>query len=289
MSPRRFIPTLQPATREVRDKARAFLNQVDARGGTELATGFLAAAKLLEGGGGDILIMTDGQVSGTEKILESARSRRRPAALPRHRQRQPGSLPDAARARDRRRQPLRDAAGARGSLGGRSVRLHRTSRSPRGLKAGANVQPQPASLVFSGTPVLLFGEGEGPVELTWDGGQLNLPVSLQRSRVGETVWLLQGSRLITDWESRYASADALAPLEKRKQSRVAMRLLELSRTYGLASREMSLVAVVKRAGDRPGELPETRVVPVGMAQDTESCNAYFQRRSVDGLLGAGSP
>jgi hypothetical protein len=39
---------------------------------------------------------------------------------------------------------------------------------------------------------------------------------------------------------------------------------------------MSLVAVVTRPGDRPGELPETRVVPVGMAQDT-AFGAYFPK------------
>jgi hypothetical protein len=42
---------------------------------------------------------------------------------------------------------------------------------------------------------------------------------------------------------------------------------------------MSLVAVVKRAGDRAGELPETRVVPVGMPQDVRF-GSYF---------GAGTP
>jgi hypothetical protein len=95
---------------------------------------------------------------------------------------------------------------------------------------------------------------------------------------GQTMRLLRGSRLITDWESRYPSEEALAPLEKRKQSRVAARLLELSRTYRLASREMSLVAVVKRASDRAGELPETRVVPVGMPQNTKF-GAYFRPTS----------
>jgi hypothetical protein len=123
----------------------------------------------------------------------------------------------------------------------------------------------------------LFGEGE-EIELTWDGGRLSLPVAFHDDHLGETVWLLQGGRLITDWESRYPSAEALAPLEKRKESRVAARLRELSRTYGLASREMSLVAVVKRAGDRPGELPETRVVPVGMAAYT-AFNAYFGKHA----------
>src|SRR5207247_7811899 len=63
---------------------------------------------------------------------------------------------------------------------------------------------------------------------------LKLPVNFSDSDIADTVWLLQGSRLITDWESRYPSAEALAPLEKRKQSRVAARLLALSQTYGLA-------------------------------------------------------
>jgi hypothetical protein len=76
--------------------------------------------------------------------------------------------------------------------------------------------------------------------------------------------------MITDWECRYPYGnEALAPLEKRKQSRVAERLSYLSRTYGLASREMSLVAVVARVGDRPGEIPQTSVVPLGMAQDVQ--------------------
>ena len=55
---------------------------------------------------------------------------------------------------------------------------------------------------------------------------------------------------------------------------MAARLLELSKMYGLASREMSLVAVVNRQADLPGELPKTLVVPVGMPQDT-AFQAYF--------------
>ncbi len=41
-----------------------------------------------------------------------------------------------------------------------------------------------------------------------------------------------------------------------------------------ASSEMSLVAVVERADDQPGSLPKTRIVPVGMAQNT-SFRSYF--------------
>ncbi len=66
-------PALVPATREQRECARAFLKQVDARGGTELAEGVHQAAQVL-GGAGDILIITDGQVFGTETILAEARA-----------------------------------------------------------------------------------------------------------------------------------------------------------------------------------------------------------------------
>lgn len=279
-----FRPALVSGTRELRDQAHEFLKQVTAQGGTGLARGFLEAAKLLEGKGGDILILTDGQVSGTEKILADARgagvrlhclgigsaSQDRFLALL---ARETGGVSRFVTPRERVDLPAVDLFASIG----RPVVL--------GLKAGANVQPEPPSLVFSGTPVLLFGEGgetgESQIELSWPGGGLRLAVESSQSDIGETVWLLQGSRLITDWESRYPSSEALAPLEKRKQSRVAARLLEISQTYGLASREMSLVAVVTRAGDRPGELPETRVVPVGMPQDT-AFGAYFTRHMVTG-------
>jgi hypothetical protein len=95
----------------------------------------------------------------------------------------------------------------------------------------------------------------GRFELAWDGGRMDLDVPAGDAETGEALRLLRGSRLITDWESRYPSQEALSPLAKRQESRVAARLPELSRTYGLASREMSLVAVVKRRGDRTGGLP----------------------------------
>lgn len=55
---------------------------------------------------------------------------------------------------------------------------------------------------------------------------------------------------------------------------MAGRLRVLSETYGLASREMALVAVVKRARDSAGELPETRVVPVGMPRGRISTQSF---------------
>ena len=275
-----FQPELAPGTRQMRDRAHDFLMQVEARGGTELAAGFLEAAKLLSGGG-DILILTDGQVSGTEKILADARA----VGVRLH------CLGIGSASQDRFLSLLaRETGGVSRFVTPRervdlaAVDLFASIGRPvaAGLKAGPNIQPAPPSCVFAGTPVLLFGESrEEPagIELTWEGGQLRLPVTPGETDIAETVRLLQGARLITDWESRYPASEALAPLEKRQQSRVSARLRELSQTYGLASREMSLVAVVTRATDRAGELPETRVVPVGMPQDTPF-GAYFPRMAM---------
>ncbi len=268
---------LLAGTREHRDRARAFLQQVDARGGTELAKGVVEAAQLLEGGG-DVVVLTDGQVSGTESILAQARAAHVRLFC----------LGIGSASQDRFLSLLaRETGGisrfvtARERVDLAAVDLFASMGRPvaTGVKAGVNVQPESPASVFAGTPLLLFGEteagGSHSVGLAWDGGRTEFPVPEGDSETGETVRLLRGSRLITDWESCYPSEEAVAPLEKRKQSRVAARLAELSATYGLASREMALVAVVKRAGDRAGELPETRVVPVGMPQDV-SFDAYFR-------------
>ena len=168
----KFQPALVRGTREMRDKAHEFLMGVSASGGTELAGGVLKAAKLLEGGGGDILILTDGQVSGTEKILADARM----AGVRLH------CLGIGSASQDRFLALLaRETGGVSRFVTPRervdltAVDLFASIGRPvaSGLKAGANIQPEPPAFVFAGTPVLLFGEmgeaGEKPsgVELGW--------------------------------------------------------------------------------------------------------------------------
>jgi Ca-activated chloride channel homolog len=254
---------LVPATRENRDRARAFLEQVDARGGTELAAGVAAAAQAQPT---DILILTDGQVAGTDDILTRARaggirlfclgigsaSQDRFLSLL---ARETGGVSRFVTPRERVDLPAVDLFASMG----RPVAT--------GLKS-RDVQPDPPNCVFGGTPVLLFGEGRH-VDLAWDGGKLRIDVPDGNPAIGETLRLLRGSRMIADFEARYPKDDRAGRLAERHERRVNARLLELSREYGLASREMSLVAVVKRETDRPGEIPETRVVPVGMPQDVE--------------------
>jgi Ca-activated chloride channel homolog len=268
-----FQKQLLLGSRENREKAHEFLKHVEASGGTELAEGFTEAVGLLDQAGGDVLIMTDGQVSGTEAILARARATNTRLHC----------LGIGSASQDRFLALLaRETGGVSRFVTPRervdlcAVDLFASIGRPvaSGLRVEGNVRPQPPAAVISGTPVVLFGEGADHVAVEWEGGELRLPVAYDDQGIGETIRLLQGSRLITDWDSRYPASEAVAPLEKRKQSRVAVQLRNLSEEYGLASREASLVAVVKRAGDRPGELPETKVVPVGMPQDTHF-EAYF--------------
>jgi len=274
---------LLAGTLEHRSSAQKFLESIDALGGTELAKGFEKAAGVL-GGAGDVLILTDGQVAGTEEILSRARALGIRLSC----------LGIGAASQDRFLTLLARETGGVSRFAAPNERVDLAAVDlfaavgrpvATGLKAGGAVlvAPEPADAVFEGMPVLLFGEASGKdtvLELTWNSGKLSLPVPDGDASLGKTLRLLRGSRLITDWESRYPAGEALATIEKRHQSRVAGRLRSLSENYGLASREMSLVAVVKRASDIAGELPVTRVVPVGIPQGMQF-GAIF--RDVTGL------
>jgi Ca-activated chloride channel family protein len=74
---------LEDASAKNRQAARKFLESVTAEGGTEMSAGLQRAAELLaqedtdfgSSASGDILIITDGQVFGTENILERIRTK----------------------------------------------------------------------------------------------------------------------------------------------------------------------------------------------------------------------
>jgi len=279
-----FQGSLVAGSAESREQARDFLRAIDARGGTELAAGLSKAASLLGPGGGDILVLTDGQVFGTEKILAEARS----AGVRIH------CLGIGSASQDRFLALLaRETGGASRFLTPRervdlpAVDLFASIGQPvaAGLAVklegipGGRIAPEPPQAVFAGAPLVLFGESDGAADgriaLEWDGGKAGVPLQIGANPLGETLRVLQGARLITDLESRWTGTEEPGAVGRRDQQRVDRRLEELSRTYGLASRRMALVAVVERAGDQPGEVPKTEVVPVGMPQDT-AFSSYFR-------------
>lgn len=282
-----FREGLTKADAEARDEARTFLARVDARGGTGLAAGIERGAAMLRGGG-DLFLITDGQVFGTEDILARVRA----AGVRVH------CLGIGSASQDRFLNLLaRQTGGASRFLTPRervdvaAVELFAAAGRPvaerlevhtQGL-AGGRVAPAPPPAVFRGTPLVVFGDADGPgqgsLEISWcsdgDSRKLSLPLEIGTGRIGEALRLLQGARLITDLESRWAPALA-GWRARRTASQLGNALRALSEAYGLASREMALVAVVERAGDQPGVIPETRVVPVGMPEDTEF-EVYFYR------------
>ncbi len=287
-----FGSGLFKATVENREKARKFLEGIDARGGTELASGMEAAANMLgktgSGGGGDVMIVTDGQVTGTEAILAVARA----TGLRLH------CLGIGSASQDRFLTLLaRETGGVsrfvtpreRVDMG--AVELFASVGRPlaSGLEVKvegfgeARIAPEVPAYVFAGTPIVVYGDtpraGDGRLVFDWEVGgakrTLAVPLKIAEAGDGETLRLLQGARLITDMESRCVGGESERGVEgKREAERVKKRLVALSQAYGLASREMGLVAVVDRVGDQPGDIPVTKVVPVGLAQDVDM-GAYF--------------
>jgi len=65
---------LVSGTMENRRRLEGFLERIDARGGTELLQGIQVAASLLRDCQGDIMVITDGQVSGGEVIMQQAKA-----------------------------------------------------------------------------------------------------------------------------------------------------------------------------------------------------------------------
>ena len=277
-----FRRELSESSTENRWAAQEFLDRVASRGGTELASGVEEAARLLQDKQGDILILTDGQVFGTGKILERARATnmrihclgigsasqdRFLAQLASH----TGGVSRFLTPQERVDLPAVELFASIGRPLGKDVAV--TVEGASNLK----IAPEPRRFVFSGPPLLVYGEFL-PVEtarlsVQWLGAEgkshFEFPIRLSKTSWGGTLKLLQGACIISDFESRLEGAGRRTAVVRRETARVHERLLELSREYGLASSAMSLVAVVKRAGDVPGEIPKTRIVPVGIPSELE--------------------
>ncbi len=283
-----FGSELVQGTSESREAATRFLATIDARGGTELLSGLTAASNLLAGSGGDIFLLTDGQVSGTDTVIQQAKN----AGIRIHclgigsasqdrflslLARQTGGVSRFVTARERVDMTAVELFAAAGRPVASDVAIQAS-----GLE-GATISPAPASAVFAGTPLVVFGttggEGEGELHISWqthEGAKdLMIPVHVAEDGLGEVLCLLQGARSITDLETQMGPEEVRGP-GKRRASRARRSLETLSLEYGLTCRLTALVAVVEREGDMPGEVPKTTVVPVGMPRGV-MFESYFDR------------
>lgn len=291
--PTAFPPGCTEAGQEQREAARAFVDGMKTAGGTELSAGLDKAVQLLTGGG-DILLLTDGQVYETRTIIARARkagarvhclgigsaSQDRFLALL---ARETGGASHFATPRERVDEAALRLFGAIGVPAAERLRCEVT-----GLP-GVRLVPEPPPVARVNEPVPIFGScdgpGEGILHVAWDGGSLETPLVITSIEeivdrdeasllFGEALKLIQGARLTTAAEmmddEKAETRRAAARIEKQREK----RWIQLAEEYGLANPAMSLVAVVERAGDQPGDVPVTRVVPVGMPQDTE-IDSYF--------------
>jgi Ca-activated chloride channel family protein len=283
-----FAADLVPGTRENREKAAEFLSRVDARGGTELLEGLSAATRLFGEPGGDIFLLTDGEVFAGSEIMAGMHDR----GFRIH------CLGIGSASQDRFLALLaRETGGVSRFMTPRervdlaALELFASVGRPVATGVGcivagstdARLSPAPADTVFAGTPLVVYGscpaDAECVLQLKFEGadgsGTLEYPIAAAPSDLAETLRLLRGARLITDLESQLSQAGTESgPKGKRSANRVRELLKKASQEYGLASQVMSLVAVVKREGDVEGELPKITVIPVGMPQDTDFAG-YF--------------
>ncbi len=279
-----FKSDLTEGSTENRRDAQTFLHGISSAGGTELAAGVEAAAKLLKDEPGDILIITDGQVFGTEAILERALS----TGVRLH------CLGIGSASQDRFLAQLASRTGGVSRFLTPSERIDLPAVelfASIGRPVAENVTvavegttesqilPAPSRCVFSGTPLLVCGElasaTPAQLKIRWQTAQsqaqLDVPISMNMPSLGDTLKLLQGSRILSDLESRVPVFLRTGAGARKEVNRLHNRILELSTEYGLASSQLSLVAVFKRGGDIGGEIPNTQVVPVGLPADMDLC------------------
>jgi Ca-activated chloride channel family protein len=263
----RFRAGMVAATRDQVDEAVEFVSRIEARGGTELAQAIEEAAQALAGRG-EIFVITDGQVFGTVEILRRARKSEArlfclgigSASQDRFLEllaRQTGGICRFVTPRERMESAAKEVFGAVGGVVAASVEV-----------AGARLEPAVQGPIFTGTPLFAFGDLTGAaneVEVRWAGGSRRIGFEAIDEELAGLLKKLQGARLIADAEAG-GEMDAAA----------RQRVLALSERFGLASSEMSLVAVVERAGDRAGELPQTRIVAVGLAEDQVDIGSVAQ-------------
>lgn len=271
----RWKKSLVPATKVNRNDMAWRLGEVRASGGTELGPALAEATKIL-GPGGEIFLVTDGQVFETAEIVTMAAARgirvhvlgigsasqdRFLAQLAR----QTGGVSRFLTPKERVDE---GAAELFAAIGRPVARIEEAETDDGRVLCGV------PTAIFSGTPAHLLGTGSGALRLKVDGAWLVW--KLDECGAGETIRLLEGARRIADLESR-------EPCDAREAQRLSAALKALSEEYGLASREMALVAVMRREGDVVGEVPKTVVAPVGFTGSGESLGI------LDTVLAGGRP
>lgn len=228
-----------------KEAARTYLSGVYACGGTELATALASAIQNLPRKGGTVILITDGEVFNTASVTAAlAGTKHRVFVL---------GIGDASQ--DRFLSQLAETTGGickmlNPSEDSAKAALALFNASSRTLWEKATVGDKKIGRAFLGTPVDVWGKDAEPMGLA--------PSFEFKSK--KDSWLVQSPKQIVTPEGLLMVLKTNAKIMKLEaefeagDSRVARKLKDLSKLAGLPSREMALVAIVKRKGDKPREM-----------------------------------
>jgi len=271
-----------------RARADKWVKEIRCHGGTNMLGALSAATQVLGGPGGDIFLLTDGEVWQTGPIVEhmsasgsrvhvlgigTASQHRFMAQLARR----TGGVTDMV-------SPSEDVATS-------GLKLFNKVREPVLTDAEVQVdgtKVKAAKTVWGGLPLLVTdskGDGALPGTILVGGDGLKdhaVSKFVQLSVPDGLVALLWAGRRIEDLSSKMDMTSAGTPTHDR----IVTRMEGLSVAYSLASRVMSLVAVVERTGDQAGVTPEQTVVAVGTPEGQNPAGVFPVTVSHDTILNA---
>lgn len=274
--------------------ADRWIEDVDARGGTEMLEPLLRAAELAPNG--VIVLLTDGQVGNEDEIQRQLLARRGAARI--------YSFGIGTNVSDALLVGLAEKTGGAVALihpgervDDKVVAQFARATAPRvtdlkitfrGVEVGEIAPAEPTALV-DGEPLTVLGTyeaaGVGAVEIrgTYEGQKfyLEVPLVLPERQERPTLTKLWAQARIRDLER--------AALTGRRADANKARIVKLAVDHGVSSKYTSFVVVEKRTGDRRvNEQAETRVVPVSAPADWAMFKSK-RSRSFGMAMSAGAP
>lgn len=278
-----FHDVMAEATDSNRGEADRFLRQLQPGGTTELAKALGSAVQVLGGPGGDIFLITDGEVWETGPIIEQAAAcGSRIHVLGVGEAAQDRFLASLAR----RTGGVQRMVNTKEDVATLALELFNAVRTPRltevtaiiDMQSGGKTQTHDIGTVWNNRPIEIMDSGISAdylpmkVGLSWGPGEnhvVDLAGTYRETPEGELALVWAGQQV--------EDLEAAMDMAKDGPARVAVEqeLKELSVGYGLASRVMSLVAIMKRVGDQAGETPEQKMVAVGMPSDMVGKGGVF--------------
>jgi Ca-activated chloride channel homolog len=287
---RMFHKSLVPASDANRKQALRYTETIDAHGGTELARALAAAVEVLGGDTGDIFLLTDGDVFHTGPIIDQmVKAKIRVHILGINTASQDRFMSQLAR----RCGGISKTIGPREDVSVAALELFNTARKPLRMNTVATVtladgktQKHSIETIWENRPVLITDNGTTgkahPVKVDLGG---DIQVVLDRTVTVQDGLnaLLWAGRRVEDLETTLDANGSDGPVGVLTKA----ELKEVSTKYGLASRVMSLVSVIKRVGDVAGTQMDQKVVAVGTPEDVSASGVFGQAAAAVNYVGPG--